>query len=205
MPASSNRRRMKTRLCSPPAVGGKRPSAPQRRWWRSMNASSSASGSVASSRRTSPTASARRTLRRISWRSFLPSVAEVVVEVDAVRQRHDRADILALDVERPALADLAGPEGRGEGVGRRVAAAEPAQVDDVPGRAVGVGEAGRDRVGHGRQVGRRREDRRVVGVVRGPEEDGLGVGSDRRQVGGGVAAELASGSPRRSARPRGGA
>ena len=64
-----------TRLWSPPSVGGNRPSSPQRFWWRSMNASRSASGSGESSSRISPTASARRTLRRISWRSFLPSVA----------------------------------------------------------------------------------------------------------------------------------
>ena len=43
-------------------------------WCRSMKVSRSASGSGESSSRTSPTASARRTLRRISWRSFLPSV-----------------------------------------------------------------------------------------------------------------------------------
>ncbi len=109
-----------------------------------MNASRSASGSGESSSRTSPTASARRTLRRISWRSFLPSVGEVVVDVGADRQGHDRADVLALDVERPALGDLARPEGRGQRVGGRVAAAQPAEVDDVPRSALGgLGEVGR--------------------------------------------------------------
>ncbi len=118
---------------------------------------------------------------------------EVAVEVDAVRQRHDRAHVLALDVERPALADLPGTERRAERVGRRVAAAEAAEVDDVPGRGVGVGEVrddGRRRV---RQVRRCREDRRVVGVVRGAEEDRRGVGGHGRQVGVGVAAEARPG------------
>ena len=161
-----------------PAVGGKRPSAPQRFWWRSMNASRSASGSGESSSRISPTASARRTLRRISWRSFLPRVAEVVVHRRAVREGHDRADVLALEVERPALGHLAGTEGGGQRVGGRVAAAQPAQVDDVPvGRAVRLGEVGRERRRR-RPAGRSgaHEDRRVVGVVRGPEEDRRGVG-----------------------------
>ena len=74
-PWSSNSRRKKTRLCAPPGVSGKRPSSPHFFWCRSMNVSRSASGSCESSNRISPTASARRTLRRISWRSFLPSVA----------------------------------------------------------------------------------------------------------------------------------
>ena len=46
----------------------------------------------------------------------------------------DRADVLALDVERPALGDLARAERGGQRVGGRVAAAQPAQVDDVPRR-----------------------------------------------------------------------
>ncbi len=99
-----------------------------------MNASRSASGSAESSRRISPLASARRTLRRISWRSFLPSDVEVVVHRRADRQRHDRADVLALEVEGPALGDLAGAERRRERVGRRIAAAQSPEVDDVPGR-----------------------------------------------------------------------
>ena len=57
-----------------PASAGRGRASPQRRWWRSTKASRSASGSVDRSRRTSPAASARRSLRRISWRSFLPSV-----------------------------------------------------------------------------------------------------------------------------------
>ena len=44
----------------------------------------------------------------------------------------DRADVLALDVERPALGDLARAERRGQRVGGGVATAQPAQVDDVP-------------------------------------------------------------------------
>ena len=56
-------------------------------------------------------------------------------------QRHDRADVLALDVERPALGHLARPERGGERVGGRVAAAQAAQVDDVPRAPVGDGSA----------------------------------------------------------------
>ena len=82
---------------------GRGPRSPQRRWCRSMNASRSATGSVDSTSSTAPAASARRTLRRISWRSFLPSVGEEAVEVGALREPDDRADVLALDVERPAL------------------------------------------------------------------------------------------------------
>ena len=56
----------------------------------------------------------------------------------------DRADVLALDVERPALGHLARPEGRGERVRGRVAAAKAAQVDDIPRPALGrLGEVGR--------------------------------------------------------------
>ena len=153
-------------------------------WCRSMKASRSASGSAESSRRISPTASARRTLRRISWRSFLPSVDEVGLHVGPDREGHDRADVLALDVERPALGHLARPEGRGQRVGRRVAAAQPPQVDDVPRAPVGgLGEIAGERVGDGRQVRGRGQDRRVVGVVRGAEEDRGGGRRDRRQLG----------------------
>ena len=99
------------------------------------------------------------------------------------RQGHDRADVLALDVERPALGHLARPEGRGQGVGGRVAAAQPAQVDDVPRPPLGrAGEVAGQRLGDGRQVGGRRQDRGVVGVVRGTEEDRGRRRRDRRQV-----------------------
>ena len=116
---------------------------------------------------------------------LLAERAEVAVHVAAGRQRHDRADVLALDVERPALGDLARAERRGEGVGRRVAAAEPAQVDDVPRPAVGRRRRGSRRVAAAtrRQVRRGGEDRRVVGVVRRAEEDGRRRRRDRRQLG----------------------
>ena len=97
-----------------------------------MKVSRSASGSVESVSRISPTASARRILRRISWRSFLPSVARKPSKSMPGREVDDRADVLALDVERPALDDLAAPERDGECVGGRVAAPEAAEVDDVP-------------------------------------------------------------------------
>ena len=124
-----------------------------------MNVSRSATGSADSSRRTSPAASARRTLRRISWRSFLPRRVEVASSSAAVaRERRHRADVLALDVEGPALGDLARAERSGQRVGGRVAAAQPPQVHDVPGHRVRVGA-----IGWRGQVG----------------DDGLG---DRRQV-----------------------
>ena len=84
----------------------------------------------------------------------------------------DRADVLTLEIERPALAHLATAECRREDVGSRVAATEPAKIDDVPRRGMArirgrgvVGEVIRDRVRDRRQIGRGGEDRRVVGVV----------------------------------------
>ena len=83
------------------------------------------------------------------------------------------------------------PNGRGQGVGRRVAAAEAAEVDDVPRPARRrLGQVVGERVGDGRQVRRRGEDRRVVGVVRGAEEDGRGGRRDRRQLDVGAVAHL---------------
>ena len=159
-----------------------------------MKTSSSASASAESSSRISPTASARRTLRRISWRTFLDERAQVGLDVGAVRQRDDRADVLALDVERPAFGHLEGAERRGQRVGRRIAAAQPAQVDDVPRPAVGrSGEVGGQRGRHGRKVGRVGQDRRVVGVVRGAEEDRRGRRRDRRQLEIGAVAHLGVG------------
>ena len=72
---------------------------------------------------------------------------------------HDRADVLALEVEGPALVHLAGAERGGEGLRGRVAAAQAAQVDDVPRRRVAgvdVGlrarEVAGDGVGDGGQI-----------------------------------------------------
>ena len=44
----------------------------------------------------------------------------------------DRADVLALQVERPATLGREAGEGGAQGVGGRIAAAQPAEVDDVP-------------------------------------------------------------------------
>ena len=137
---------------------------------------------------------------------LLAERGEVLLHVGAGRQRHDRADVLALDVERPALGDLARPERRGQRVRGRIAAAQAAQVDDVPRPALGgLGEVVGERRGDGRQVGRGGEDRRVVGVVRGAEEDRGGGRRDRRQLDAGAVAHRRVGERRRSARPRGGA
>ena len=114
--------------------------------------------------------------------------AEVVVERRARGEGHDRADVLALQVEGPALVDLARAERGGQGVRGRIAAAEPAQVDDVPRRRVagvdlgaGAGEVAGDGVGDRRKPLRVAEDRRVVRVVGRPEEDGLRGGRHGRQ------------------------
>ncbi len=113
---------------------------------------------------------------------------EVLVEGRLRRQERHRADVLALDVERPAAVDLARPEGARQGVGRGVAAAQAPQVHDVPGLRVLVvigrrrGQVGGHRVRHGREVVRRRQHGRVVGVVAGAHEDRLGVRRDRGQL-----------------------
>jgi hypothetical protein len=97
---------------------------------------------------------------------LLAECAEKSVHIRPVGQRHDRADVLALHVERPTLGDLAGAERRGQGVRGRVAAAKAAKVDDIPRSALGgFGEVVGQRFGDHRQVVRRGQDRRVVGVV----------------------------------------
>ena len=151
-PNSSNSRRTSTRLWRRPRCRGRARRSPQRRWCRSMNASRSSSGRADSSSRTSPAASARRSLRRISWRVLLAERREVVLERRPGRHADDRADVLALDVEGPALGDLARAERRGQRVGRRVAAAQAAQVDHVPRR-------GADRRGPAERRGGRRGHR----------------------------------------------
>ena len=186
-PSSSNSRRNQVRLCSPPGVGGKSPWSPQRFWWRSTKASRSATGSVERSRRTSPAASARRSLRRTSWRSFLGSVPRYPSKsVPASNVTTGQTSSRSRTRVQPA------PVRRAEGVGQRddrgIAAAEAPQVDDVPGgRVVGVvgavgGRQGvRQGFGHRREVVRPGQDRRVVGVVAGPEEDRLRRRGDGRR------------------------
>ena len=108
---------------------------------------------------------------------------EVRLEVGALGQPDDGADVFALDVERPALGHLAPAERRGERVGRRIRLAEPAQVDDLPGLGMARvdGEVGDDCLsgrGHVRWVP---EQRCVVGVVAGTEVHRAGIGRDRGQ------------------------
>ena len=64
------------------------------------------------------------------------------------------------------------PERRRERIGRGIATAQAAQVQDVPVARLAGEEVVRDGLGDGRQVGRRAQDRGVVRVIRGPEEDG---------------------------------
>ena len=103
-------------------------------------------------------------------------------------------------------AHLAGAERRGQGVGRRIAAAQPAQVDRRPtagGRRARPGSRRAASATAGRSAGRG-QDRRVVGVVRGAEED-----RGRRRCATGVSstvgavAHLRVDRARRRARPRG--
>src|ERR671912_2591253 len=63
---------------------------------------------------------------------LLPERREVRLHVGPHRQRDDGRDILAFDVERPALGHLARPERGREGIGGPVTAAQSTQVDDVP-------------------------------------------------------------------------
>ena len=157
------------------ASAGRGRRSPQRRWWSSMNASRSAAGPRLGSRRDRP--------GRLRAAELAPDlVALLLAEGGEVGHRDpgrtggegdDRADVLALEVERPAGPHLAPAEGRGEGVGGRVAAAETPEVDDVPrlgcsGSGRPGRRVGRQRLGDRGQVGRGGEDRRVVGVVGRP-------------------------------------
>jgi hypothetical protein len=110
---------------------------------------------------------------------------EEVVHRAPGRERDDGADVLLLDVHRPAAGGLAAPERAGERIGRRVAAAEAAEIHGVPrmgvARVATVGQVVGDGVGHRGEIGRGREQRRVVGVVRGAEEHGRRVRRDLRE------------------------
>ena len=121
-----------------------------------MNASRSASGSAESSSRIVADGLGAADLAPDLVALLLAEGRQVAVEVGAVGQRDDRADVLALEVDGPALGDLARPERGDQGVRRRVAAAQPAQVDDIPGGSPGrrVGRGGRP--GHRRQRAGRR-------------------------------------------------
>ncbi len=100
------------------------------------------------------------------------------------RQVHDRTDVLALHVERPALRNLAASERRRQRIPGRVAAAQPAEVDHVPGPPVAaVGEVVDEGGGDRGEVGGRTQDRRVVRVIRGAEEDRGRGRLDRGELG----------------------
>ena len=176
-----------------------------------MKASRSARGSADWVRRSSPAASARRILRRISWRAFLSSVrgsrrsrcprGNVTTGQTSSRSR---LSVQPLGRSRARRRRPPGPRRRG----RRSAGGAGRSTSHGAGM-VGIGEAPATRevvddgVGDGRQVGRGGEDRGVVGVVGGAEEDRLRGRRDRRQVGrrrrGGSSCAV-SASP---ARPRG--
>ena len=111
---------------------------------------------------------------------------QVALEVQAGREVEDRADLLALADHGPAVRGKMRPECRYELVGSRIAAAEASEVDDVPRFGVRVARSGadgqgvRNRASDRGQVRRPREDRRIVRVVAGPEEDGFAVRRDGR-------------------------
>src|SRR4029079_16483871 len=94
---------------------------------------------------------------------------EIVVERRALRQMDDGADVLALDVERPAFRDLAPSERGRERIGGWIAATQPPQVDDVPWRRM--------------RIVRRRRGGEMRGESFGDLRQGLGRGEDRRVIG----------------------
>ena len=91
--------------------------------------------------------------------------AEIAFEVDACRERQDRADLLLLARHQPAAARRDPLEGGEERVRGRIAGAEAAQVHDVPARGILVGEGRDDGIADLMQIRGCREDRGVVGVV----------------------------------------
>ena len=160
-------------------VSGKSPLSPHFFWCSSMKSSRSARGLALVVSSTGPQDSARRTLRRISWRCFLSNVARYPSKICPGVERHDRADVFALARDRPAAARSGLAEGGQQRVGGRIAAAQASQVDGLPRLGIAsltdvAREVGGKRRGHRRQVVRGSEDRRVVGVVARPEEDDLG-------------------------------
>ena len=128
----------------------------------------------------SPTTAARRSLRRISWRSFLSSVARYSSQSpDGSADNRTHVLGLANDVPTLVLRSQRVIERREGGISRP----QSAQVDDVPGliAVCSVGRLGQrlgHRGSHRRQVVRIGQKRRVVGVIAGAEEDRLGVVGD---------------------------
>ena len=150
-----------------------------------MKAGRSATGSAESSSRTSPTASARRTLRRISWRSFLPSVpSQSSIEAPwgrvATGQTSSCSTVIVQPQSRsrrPKAAVRAVADGSPQRSRRRSTASHCRGVM----RVAAVREVVGGGLGDPVQVAGRGQQRGVVGVVRGAEEHGLGVGRDGRQ------------------------
>ena len=195
---------------APPGVAGNRPSTPQRFWWRSMNASRSAIGSALSveqdlARRpppAGPCAGSRGAPSCPGWRGSRrwsrPRGASSTGQTSS-RSR--------LTVQR--LAHLASPEGRRERVGRRVAAPEPAEVHGVPGRGWSGSPSDAQYAASASAAASRssgaHEERRVVRVVRGAEEDRLRVVGGPASAAGRPRGASSSRARRRRAPPRGGA
>ena len=126
-----------------PRWAGTARARPTSRWWRSMKPSRSRDGSVGIDH-----GHARRRPRRggsCAGSRGAPScrACRGTPRSRRPREGHDRADVLPLAHDRPAAVAARGPERVGQGVGGRVAAAQAAQVDDVPGHRMVVGDRGR--------------------------------------------------------------
>ena len=181
-PNSSNSRRKSTRLWSPPRVGGNSPSSPQRFWCRSMKASRSASGSVGVDEADLAERLGPPDLAADLVALLLAERREVAVDIDVRRGRsrpgtRPRARRSASSPS-PSRARRTRPPARrrpgrrnAAGAGRRRPSRHCAELGDVRS----------DSTGDRRQVGGVGQDRRVVGVVRRPEEDRLRGRRDRGQ------------------------
>ena len=119
---------------------------------------------------------------------LLAQRAQHVVQRPTPRQRDDRAHVLLLEVHHPAVRLCASAEGLGQRIGRGVGAPQTAKVHQVPAGVVrgrlwfaGRRAVGRHGVRCGGQVGRGRQQGRVIRVVAGTEEDCRGVGWDGGQ------------------------
>ena len=138
----------------------------------------------------SPTTSARRSLRRISWRSFLSSVARYSSQsplgevMTGQTSSCSRRDVPAACAARsqgripapagPGRRSAAGAGRRRPMVGRRGRRRAAGEVSRPDAAATAAGRLGG-------------QDRGVVGVVAGAEEDGLGIGGTRPAFGAVVA------------------
>ena len=167
-------------------------------------ASRSASGSGESSRTTAPTASASGPC---AGSRGAPSCRASRGSHPCPRrpEGHDRADVLAFHVERPAMIDLDGSERVRQDVSGQVDAAEPARSTTSHSPQSGPAKPGRQGLGDRRQVDQVGQDRRVVAVVGRPEEHRFRARGHGRPARGRPRGAWWCRSARLRAPPRGGA